>query len=86
MAREEVKHDILRLVGQHDGQLYWYQVDRSLSGTRPGCVGPFSREIADLAGEGLIKIRPNPDLGPRDRYWITEAGRRKVSDGAIGGL
>ncbi len=79
MAREDVKRDILRLVSRHDGEWSWYQVDRSLSGTRPGCVGPFMDEIRELAAEGLIEVRPNLALGEHSRYWLTEVGRRAVS-------
>jgi hypothetical protein len=75
MAREDVKRDILRLVALHDGEWYWYQVDLNLSGTRPGCFGPFMAEIDELAAEGLIDIRPNHAMDERDRYWLTEAGR-----------
>ncbi len=79
MTREDVKRDILRLVSSHDGEYYWYQVDRSLSGTRPGCVGPFINEIRELEAEGLIEFRPNPALGEHRRYWLTALGRRAVS-------
>ncbi len=79
MAREDVKRDILRLVARHDGEWFWYQVDRALSGTRPGCVGPFMAEISELEAEGLIAIRPNVALGEQGRYWLTETGRAAAS-------
>lgn len=75
MTREDVKREILRLIARNDGEWYWYQVDRALSGTRPGCFGPFMDEIRELAAEGLIEIRPNHAIGEIDRYWLTEAGR-----------
>ena len=80
MACEDVKLDILRLVARHDGEWFWYHVDRALSGTRPGCVGPFMAEISELASAGLIEIRPNFALGDQGRYWLTEAGRAVVAD------
>jgi hypothetical protein len=81
MAREDVKLDILRLVARHDGEWFWYQVDRTLSGTRPGCVGPFVAEIGELESAGLIEIRPNATLGDQGRYWLTEAVRAAVAGG-----
>ena len=75
MAREDEKRDIPRFVSRHDGGCFWYQVDRALSGSRPGCVGPFIAEILELAAEGLIEIRPNQTLGEQNRYWLTDAGR-----------
>jgi hypothetical protein len=80
MPCEDVKLDILRLIARHDGEWFWYQVDRALSGSRPGCVGPFMAEIGDLASAGLIEIRPNPTLGEQGRYWLTDAGRAAADD------
>jgi DNA-binding HxlR family transcriptional regulator len=79
MTREDVKRDILRLVARYDGQWYWYEIDRALSGIRPACVGPFKEEIRALAEEGLIEIRPNPAIDQHERYWLTEQGRRVVA-------
>lgn len=28
MAREDVKRDILRLIACHNGEWFWYQIDR----------------------------------------------------------
>lgn len=78
MGREDVKRVILQLVARHDGEWYWYQIDRTLSGSRPGCVGPFMVEIREMVAEGLIEIRPNPALGDHGRYWLTDAGREAV--------
>ncbi len=80
MAREDVKLDILRLVARHDGEWFWYHIDRALSGARIGCVGPFTAEIGDLESAGLIETRPNFALGDQGRYWRTEAGRAAVAD------
>ena len=75
MDRESVKKQILRLVARHDGEWYWYQVDRFLStkGTGPG---PFFAEIDELVKEGLIDVRPHPKLDHHERYWITDKGRQ----------
>jgi hypothetical protein len=75
MARKDVKRDILRLVARHDGEWFWYQIDRALSGNRPECVGPFMAEINELAAAGLIEIRPNLAPGEQGRYWLTDTGR-----------
>jgi hypothetical protein len=80
MAREDVKLDILRLVARHDGEWSCYHVDCALSGTLPGCVGPFMAEIRELASAGLIEIRPTFALGDQGRYWLTETGRSAVAD------
>jgi hypothetical protein len=79
MGREDVKKDILGLVARHDGEWYWYQIDRALSGSRPGCFGPYTVEIRELADEGLIEIRPNLAMDEQGRYWLTNAGRASAS-------
>lgn len=80
MAREDLKFEILRLIAGHDGEWYWSQVDRALSGTHLGRVGPFRAEIEELAAEGLIEIEIRPHRAPGDqaRYWVTDAGRRRA--------
>ena len=75
MARETAKREVLRLIARHDGQWYWYQIDRALSGRAPDCIGPFFAEIQELAAQGLIEIRPCPEHAGFERYWLTEAGR-----------
>ena len=52
MAREDIKLNILRLIARHDGEWSWYQIDRALSCTRPGYVGPFRTEIQELQLRG----------------------------------
>ena len=75
MARAAVKREVLRAIAQHDGEWYWYQVDRAVSGSGPDCIGPFFAEIDELAAEELIEVRPCPELPGGVRYWLTEAGR-----------
>ena len=79
MARAAAKREVLRVIARHDGEWYWYQVDRALSGRSPDCIGPFVAEINELAAEGLIEVRPAPDLAGGVRYWLTEAGRVAVA-------
>jgi hypothetical protein len=78
MAGEIAKREVLRVIAEHDGQWYWYQVDRAISGLHPDCVGPFQTEILELEGAGLIEVRACPDLPGGVRYWLTEAGRAAV--------
>ena len=80
MVREMAKRDVLRLVARHDGQWYWYQIDRALSGRRPDCIGPFGAEIDELAAEGLIEVRRNPELDEHPRYWLTDKGRSALAE------
>ena len=79
MERIAAKQEVVRAIAIHDGEWYWYQVDRAISGRSPGCIGPFFGEIQELANEGLIEIRFCPDLPGGVRYWLTESGRTAVS-------
>lgn len=70
------KMAVLRLIAEHDGEWYWYQIDRSLSAAE--LPGPFMIEIDELVGDGLVEVRDNAALGPPLRYWLTETGMRAV--------
>jgi len=80
MARAAAKREVLLAIAAHDGEWYWNQVDRSISGRSPDFIGPFSAEIDELAAEGLIEVRPCPELPGRVRYWLTEAGRSSATE------
>jgi hypothetical protein len=80
MTRAAAKREVLRAIARHDGEWYWYQVDRAISGRSPDCIGPFAAEIDELAAEGLIEIRATPELPGGVRYWITEAGRVAITE------
>ncbi len=80
MARAAAKREVLSVIARHDGEWYWYQVDRAVSGGQSGCVGPFTAEIDALAAKGLIEVRPTPDLPGGVRYWLTDAGRVAVAE------
>ncbi len=80
VARAAAKREVLRAVAAHDGEWYWYQVDRAVSGRRPDCIGPFFAEIRELAAEGLIEIRPRPDVPGGERYWLTDAGKSAIAE------
>jgi len=74
MAREVAKRELMRLIAEHDGELYWYQLDRAISGLQPHCIGPFREEIVELTATGLIEVRLCPELPGGARYWLTDAG------------
>lgn len=80
MARVAAKREVLRAIAGHDGEWYWYQVDRAVSDRGPDCIGPFFEEIRELAAEGLIEIRSCAELPGGERYWLTEAGRAAIAD------
>jgi len=82
MASVALKLDILREVAGHDGEWYWYQLDRRLVGRHPEAPRELMVGVKELAAAGLIEIRPNPALGDIPRYWLTEAGRGHIAGGA----
>lgn len=80
MVTAALKLAILREVAAHDGAWYWYQLDRRLLGTHPEVPDGLMAAVNELAGLGLIDIRPNPALGDIPRYWLTDAGRAAVAE------
>jgi len=80
VASAALKMDILREVAAHDGEWYWYQLDRRLLGTHPEVPDGLMAAVKELAAAGLIDIRPNPDLGDIPRYWLTDAGRARLAE------
>ena len=77
MMREDCLKEILRLIAEHDGQWYWYQIDRALcSHADLDCIGPFIEELQALADEKLIEVRPDQTIDEHERYWLTEKGRQ----------
>jgi len=80
VARVAAKREVLWAIASHDGEWYWYQVDRAVSSGPSGCVGPFAAEIDSLAAEGLIEVRLAPNLAGGVRYWLTDAGRAAVAE------
>ena len=80
MASAALKMDILREVAAHDGEWYWYQLDRRLLGMHPEVPDGLMAAVKELAAEGLIDVRPNPALGDIPRYWLTDAGRARLAE------
>ena len=73
---QSMKEQVLRLIGEHDGQWGWYQLDRHLSTH----VSPPGRDlmtsIEDLIREGLIEDRAA--AGTQPRYFLTDLGRARI--------
>jgi diguanylate cyclase (GGDEF)-like protein len=80
MKREDIKYLVLRAIMRNNGYWNYYQLDRALSGRYPNCVGPFLGELDQLVKEGWIELKPNPNLGELDRYWVTEKVAKRSSD------
>jgi diguanylate cyclase (GGDEF)-like protein len=72
MTREDVKYVVLRAIMRNNGYWNYYQLDRELSGRYVDCIGPFFDEIDQLTKDGLIELKPNPNLDDHLRYWVTE--------------
>lgn len=70
--REDIKNEILELIAHHNGQWYWYQIDRYLSYHHPEKPGPYFDEINALKVEGLIEARKNKE-STIPRYWLTQS-------------
>ena len=70
------ERDVLAVIAEHDGQWYWYQVDRALSGR--GASGPFMVEIQALIAAGLIEERSISGEAIA-RYWVTAAGHAALA-------
>jgi hypothetical protein len=79
MASVALMLDILREVAAHDGEWYWYQLDRRLLGNHPEVLDGLMAAVRELANAGLIEVRPNLALGDIPRYWLTEAGRARLA-------
>jgi DNA-binding HxlR family transcriptional regulator len=76
---QDVCRTVLNCIRDHDGEWYWYQLDRAIVVPRPELSSHLMPAIGSLQERGLIEIRANPTLGVIPRYWITELGRRYAS-------
>ncbi len=79
MAEAEMALDILRLIRNNDGELTWYQLDRSLSyeGTHISIINKLVPVLRHLEQSEFIRCEGNPS---QPRYWITDAGRQALLD------
>ena len=75
MDYDQLKLEILRNVAAHDGEWYWYQLDRAIIAYHPYLSAKLMPAIKDLAASGLIDIRPNKQRPDLQVYFITPAGR-----------
>ena len=68
-----IKSSIFNLIALHDGQWYWYHVERALS-TKRGYEHVNSLDyVKALVAEGLMELRQScGEAG--DRYWLTSKG------------
>jgi hypothetical protein len=80
MALAALKLDIVSEVAIHNGEWYWYQLDRRLLGVHPEGSGGLMAAVKESAAAGLIEIRPNPALVDIPRYWLTDAGRAWLAE------
>jgi hypothetical protein len=76
----DLEREILRHVAAHDGEWYWYQLDREIVAKDPTRhSGKLMPAIKRLQTASLLEILPNPNLGDVPRYWITNAGKLAIA-------
>jgi DNA-binding PadR family transcriptional regulator len=73
---------ILKMIGEHQGELSWYQVDRNLARDRdPGLDAPNAFAILrELETFGLIKTGPGRHPA-QPLYSLTNAGQEALERG-----
>jgi DNA-binding HxlR family transcriptional regulator len=72
---EPGQRSILEKVAAHDGQWYWYQLDRAIVSSFPQLAQELMPAIRELETGGLFRITPNPKQPDLQVYWITEQSR-----------
>jgi DNA-binding PadR family transcriptional regulator len=75
MNFHQLKRSILEKVAAHDGQWYWYQLDRAIVSGFPHVAQQLIPAIKELEAESLIRITPSPERPDLQVYWITDQGR-----------
>jgi hypothetical protein len=77
-----IGQELLWFVAYCDGQWYWGAPTPKTGFPRvvtdPAIEAEARKVMGGLVRKGLIGVRPNPSLGPPDRYWLTEGGRQAV--------
>jgi DNA-binding PadR family transcriptional regulator len=72
---ETLKGEALRLIGEHDGELSWYQLDRALAyDDNLPLLGSLGELLDGLEAEGLIEVE---GAGAQPRFRLTAAGRAR---------
>ena len=74
-----MEQEILRLINSHNGELSWYQLDRTLSYQHKYVEGihRLVHIVKDLEHKGLVRSEGER---PQPRYWITDAGRKLIAE------
>jgi hypothetical protein len=75
----DLEREILHAIANHDGEWYWYQLDRAIISLKPELSMQLMPAIKTLERMGLITIRPNPAMDEIPRYWISETARSLTS-------
>ena len=82
-APSELRAWILHAVAKHNGEWYWWQMDRALSSEGKVEWLPYLvPTILELKSEGLIEYIKREDVPNIEYYALTTAGRNAV--GALG--
>lgn len=77
MDLDNLKRDILKCVVKYGGQWSLYQLDRALSyDENLPVIHRLGEALRDLKQEGLIRAEREGGLS---RYWITEAGKHRLT-------
>ncbi len=74
-----MEQEILRLINNQNGELSWYQLDRTLSYQQKyiSMLHRLVDMLKDLEQKGLIR---SATQGPQPQYWITDAGRKLLAE------
>ena len=79
MDTTKMQMEILRLVNEHDGELSWYQLDRSLAhDDYLPVIHRLMDVLKQLEQSGHIRAE-----GTEPYYFITEAGRQALEQQQI---
>ncbi|MFO1491523.1 MAG: hypothetical protein U1F77_13285 [Kiritimatiellia bacterium] len=79
----DLKRAVLQSVAAHNGQWYWYQLDRELISSNPHLSTQLMTAIRQLEAEGLIRIAENRDHSALPLYWVTDAGTAKIATRSV---
>ena len=74
-----MEQEILRLINRHNGEMSWYQLDRAPRYQHKYVDGIHRLVdiVKDLEHKGLVRSEGE---GPQPRYWITDAGRKRIAE------
>lgn len=75
----DFKNEILRIVGNNDGKLSWYQLDRQLSFNGVEMTENLMQAIRDLESGGLIASKEGKNAS-QPLYSLTPQGKALVDE------